>query len=305
MNRRALTIVLAVIAVCSLGGAMATAVALDRVRGDGLKEEELFLPSGAVLKRLSLGYSGLLADIYWTRAVQYFGELHHERAMHYRLLYPLLDITTQLDPHLTVAYDFGSIFLSQAPPEGAGEPEKAIELVRRGIRENPDNWRLYANLGYIQALELRDYRAASQSFAQGAKIPGAREWMSVMAAATAEHGGEVATARYLWSRLFETADDPMLKQNAIKHLRAIQVDDDIARLETLVAEYKRRTGAAPAGFNSLIAMGWLQGVPADPLGHPYRLAPDGHVYVQSPADLPFITRGIPPGVEPAVVPKTF
>jgi len=305
MNRRAITVVLAAVAACSLGGAVATAMAVERVRGEGLKEEELFLPSGAVLKRLSLGYSGLLADIYWTRAVQYFGELHHEKAVHYGLLYPLLDITTQLDPHLTVAYDFGSIFLSQAPPEGAGEPEKAVELVRRGIRENPKEWRLYANLGYIQALELHDYRAAAQSFHDGSQIPGARPWMKVMAATTAEHGGEVQTARYLWSRLFETADDPMLKQNAVKHLRAFQVDDDISRLEALVAEYKKRTGAEPASFGALISMGWLSAAPRDPLGHPYRLAPDGHVYVQSPAELPFITRGIPPGAEPAVVPKTF
>ena len=27
---------------------------------------------------MSLGYDGLLADIYWTRAVQYFGSKHHE-----------------------------------------------------------------------------------------------------------------------------------------------------------------------------------------------------------------------------------
>src|SRR5579859_1413786 len=245
------------LAIC-LAGATLALRSVDRVRGrQATLQDVLYIRSGKTLKRLSLGYSGLLADIYWTRAVQYFGALHHEKAMRYRLLYPLLDITTQLDPHLTVAYEFGSIFLSQNPPEGAGEPENAVVLVRRGIRENPENWRLYADLGYIQALELHDYRAASQSFAEGSRIPGAREWMRVMAAATAEHGGEVETARYLWSRLFETADDPMLKQNAVKHLRAIQVDDDIARLEALAAEYKKRTGALPSSFNALISMVWL------------------------------------------------
>ena len=29
---------------------------------------------------MSLGYDGLLADIYWTRAVQYFGGKHHDGA---------------------------------------------------------------------------------------------------------------------------------------------------------------------------------------------------------------------------------
>ena len=305
MKQKSLNIVLLVVAICCLGGAMVTAIALDRVRDDGLKEEELFLPSGAVLKHLSLGYNGLLADIYWTRAVQYFGDLHHERAMHYRLLYPLLDITTELDPHLLVAYQFGSIFLSQPPPEGAGEPQKAVQLVERGIRENPNAWRLYADLGYIYALELRDYKAASQSFRKGSGIPGARPWMQVMAASLAEHGGEPATARYLWKNLFESADDPMIQQNAMKHLRALQVDDDIQRLETMVTDYHKRTGAQAQSFGELAAAGWLRGIPVDPLGRPYRIGPDGHVYVQDPADLPFITKGIPPGMKPAIVPKTF
>jgi hypothetical protein len=305
MKRMRVTIVLAVVAICCLGGAMVTAMAVDRIRGDGLKEEELYLPSGAVLKRLSLGYSGLLADIYWTRAVQYFGDLHHEKAMHYRLLYPLLDITAQLDPHLLVAYEFGSIFLSQPPPEGAGEPQNAIKLVERGIRENPNFWRLYADLGYIQALELHDYKAASASFQKGSTVPGARPWMKVMAAALAEHGGEPATARYLWRGLLESADDDNIKTNARKHLRALQVDDDIQRLEAMVAEYRRRSGTQPQSFEPLIATGALPGIPADPLGRPYRLAADGHVYVEDPAELPFITRGLPPGMKPAIVPRTF
>ncbi|MGH9350714.1 MAG: hypothetical protein ACRD2G_00895, partial [Terriglobia bacterium] len=33
----------------------------------------LYVSSGVSLRRLSLGYEGLLADIYWTRAIQYFG----------------------------------------------------------------------------------------------------------------------------------------------------------------------------------------------------------------------------------------
>lgn len=37
------------------------------------QKEELLLRSGPMLKRLSLGYDSLLGDIYWTRAVQYYG----------------------------------------------------------------------------------------------------------------------------------------------------------------------------------------------------------------------------------------
>ncbi len=46
-------------------------------------------------------------------------------------------MTTTLDPKLLPAYEFGSVFLAQKPPEGAGDPAAAARLVEKGIRENP------------------------------------------------------------------------------------------------------------------------------------------------------------------------
>jgi len=120
---------------------------IDRVRADEPLQEVLYLPSPTVVKRLSLGYSGLLADIYWTRVVQYFGAKHKAKAKQYLILEPLLDMTTSLDPKLLPAYQFGSVFLAQKPPEGAGNPVAAAQLVEKGIRENPTAWRLYYDSG--------------------------------------------------------------------------------------------------------------------------------------------------------------
>src|SRR5258708_20969370 len=130
-----------------LAGSIFSLRSVDKVRGQqATLEDTLYVHSGKTLKRLSLGYSGLLADIYWTRAVQYFGAKHLEHSTRYDLLYPLLDITTHLDPHLTIAYQFGSIFLSQPAPSGTGQPDKAAQLLDKGIRANPDQWRLYFTL---------------------------------------------------------------------------------------------------------------------------------------------------------------
>src|SRR5437588_11692720 len=140
----------AIVLAATFTGSVLALQQVENSRGEqATLEEVLYIPSARVLKRASLGYSGLLADIYWTRAVQYFGQKHHEEALRYDLLYPLLDITTDLDPHLIVAYEFGSVFLSQKPPEGAGQPDKAVALVEKGIRVNPDYWRLYFTLGCI------------------------------------------------------------------------------------------------------------------------------------------------------------
>src|SRR5271167_4710167 len=109
-------------------------------RTAALEHEELLLRSGQVAKNLSLGYDSLLADIYWTRAVQYYGARAGVEGARFERLWPLLDIATSLDPKLIVAYRFGAIFLSEPPPAGAGRADLAVELVKRGIAENPDNW---------------------------------------------------------------------------------------------------------------------------------------------------------------------
>src|SRR6266852_3130096 len=101
---------------------------VDRMRPQAAIEDVLYLKS-STLKRMSLGYTGLVADIYWTRAVQYYGSGHVLGASRYDLLAPLLNITTDLDPKLQVAYEYGSAFLSPPPPAGAGQPDEAVALV--------------------------------------------------------------------------------------------------------------------------------------------------------------------------------
>src|SRR5437763_16554222 len=209
---------------------------VDRVRGQqATLEEVLYIPSGKALKRLSLGYSGLLADIYWTRAVQYFGQKHHEEALRYDLLYPLLDITTDLDPHLIVAYEFGSVFLSQKPPEGAGQPDKAVALIEKGIRANPEYWRLYFTLGYIHYFDRKDYKAARQAFQTGSERPGAYSWMNVMAAEMAHRAGESSLAEEIWAKLLESTQDEMVKDNARGHLAALQMEKEIDEISKRIA----------------------------------------------------------------------
>jgi len=63
-------------------------VRVTQLRAHSTLGDVLFIPSAKALKRMSLGYNGLLADIYWTRAVQYFGSHHVALAKEYDLLDP-------------------------------------------------------------------------------------------------------------------------------------------------------------------------------------------------------------------------
>ena len=223
----------------------------------------------------------------------------------YQLLAPLLEITTALDPQLIVAYQYGGNFLSPKPPNGAGMPQAAIELVKYGIRNNPGDWHLYYQLGFIYYMELKDYEHAADAFAQGATIPGAHPWLKLLAAQMAEHSGDLRTARMMWTTTFENTSDKAIKANAAAHLRALQVEEDVSNLEAVIARYQQATGRFPAGFAELQAAGMLRGTPVDPLGNPYKLTADGHVELRSPDDFPFVTKGLPAGYVPPEAPKVL
>src|SRR5215472_6688035 len=281
--------VAALLCITLLAGAISARREVESARGkEATLEEVLYLPSGKVLKRMSLGYSGLLANIYWTRAVQYFGGHFQEKSTHYDLLDPLLEITTDLDPHLIPAYQTGAIFLSQQVPLGAGQPDKAVALLERGIRENPEYWRLYFTLGFVHYVDRRDYKAAQEAFDNGSQVPGALLWMKVMAARMAEHGGNLATAIDLWSAVYNNNTDQNVRENALNHLLSLRADAGIEELERKVSEYRAKTGAAPRDWSELVRAGLLPGVPLDPTGRLYKLMPGGTVQVQDPSKFRFL-----------------
>lgn len=239
------------------------------------REELTFLPSEARFSHLAGGYSGLLADLYWTRAVQYYGSHRLAHAREFALLGPLLDITTSLDPHLLIAYRFGAIFLAGRPPEGAGEPNKAIYLLERGIVANPDYWRLWEDLGFIYYWDMKDYTGAARAFETGSRRPGALPWMRALAASVAAQGGELQTSRLLWIEIARSAQNDSIRRSAELHLAAINTEDALRRLNALLAAYKQRTGLQAHAMQDLLAAGYLRGIPVDPSGAPFVVTRDG------------------------------
>jgi len=282
----------------ALAGSILTLKAIDRFATQPDAQQTLYVQSPKALRRMSLGYTGLMADIYWTRAVQYFGYQHHNHSLDFHLLAPLLRVTTELDPRLIPPYELGANFLAPQPPNGAGEPEESLKLLQFGIEHNPDQWRLYYNLGFLYFTEFKDYAKASAAFAAGARLPVTHEFMPVLAARMAQHAGEFDTARMLWYTAYQNTSQPDIRQNAVQHLVALRVDEDVTRLEEIVDKYRQQEGSLPATMKDLERAGFIRGAPADPNGRPYKLTADGKVEVQDPGILLYITKGLPPGKDP-------
>jgi hypothetical protein len=279
----------AVVLVLLLGAAVGAQMLRDAVYGEpGPAESVLYVRSGAFLQRASLSNESLLADVYWIRAIQYYGGTRRSKqaGKSYELLYPLLDIVTTLDAKWPTPYRFGAVFLAERYPGGPGRPDLSIALLEKGIRADPPRWQYEQDLGFVYYWFLHDYRKAAESFRRGGDVSGAPWWMRSLAAATYGKGGDRQTSRMLWQQLYQTADNQWLHNNAELRLTQLDALDQIDQLERIVSEWTRRTGAPPASWQVLVRTGWLRGEPLDPSGSLYLLdARTGRVNVRRDSKL--------------------
>jgi tetratricopeptide (TPR) repeat protein len=242
--------------------------------------EELYVKPETA-RRLSLGFNGLVADWYWLRSLQYVGRkvdayrgeltLDNMRPLGLRNLGPLLDEATTLDPQFTAAYDFGAVVLPSI------DRDAAVRLVQKGIRENPRDWRLYHQLGYIYWQAGR-FDEAGEAYAAGARVPGAPSWMNAMAAQMQTQGGGRGLAREMYRRMYEDAADEQIKTLALKRLAQLDSLDQRDAIRRVLADFQTRSGRCPAAWSeiapALRALGFksdASGAPLDPVGFPYAL----------------------------------
>ena len=244
------------------------------------QKEELVLSSPAAVRKLSLGYDSLLADIYWTRAVQYYGSRVGKPDANFDLLWPLLDITTTLDPKLIVAYRFGAIFLSEKGMGGAGRTDLAIELVKRGIAANPDNWQLSFDLGFLYYWRMKDYPGAAAAYLDASKKTNAPPWLKLTALSIATKGGSLEMSRIVWAEIYNSTKDPNVRKMALAQVNALsRALEDERQLDLLAADYQKRFGHAPTSTKDMCDAGLLPGIPVDPAGYPYVFGLDGKAQI--------------------------
>ncbi|NNE66020.1 MAG: hypothetical protein HKN33_05585 [Pyrinomonadaceae bacterium] len=241
---------------------------------------------GERLNGYALGAEGLLADWYWMRSLQYIGDklykardqkidLDNLKPLDPKLLYPLLDNATTLDPEFLAAYSYGANVLP------AINPDHAIALAQKGIKNNPNQWSFYHQLGYIY-WKLEEFEKASETYAKGAKIEGAPNWMSVMSARMNTAGGSRQTARAIYTRLKDAADS---KTRLTAEFRLAELDslDDRDVLDEVLATFEMRNGRCASSWKELIP---LLKDKSPGAGREFRV--DRNMNIVDPTDVPYL-----------------
>jgi tetratricopeptide (TPR) repeat protein len=263
---------------------------IDRATPRAVVDDDTLYLSAATVKRLSPGLEALAADVYWIRTVQYFGRKLLERGrpvsaaasrgIKMELLAPLLDTIVTLDPQYLSAYRFGAIFLPER------DMPAAIALLEKGIRQNPDQWRLYQDLAYIywqagnetEGQARADYYAkAAEWYDKGSDVPGAMWWMRDLAGYMRLAGGSREAARAIYSS-YLTSDDENVRGQALYRLKQLRSLEEREAIDSALARYKEQTGQCPPDLRPLAAKFRAMKltlnddlIPVDPEGFPYYL----------------------------------
>lgn len=258
---------------------------------DGYEDEDLIIPADRV-RGFTLGMEGLVADWYWMRSLQYLGDKIIEgqenvaiddlRDLNPRLLYPLLDSATSMDPKFLPAYSFGAVVLP------AIDPDQAVKLVEKGIANNPSEWRLYQHLGFIY-WKTDALVEAAETYEKGAAIEGAPAFMRIMAARMRTEGGSRETARAIYEEMLNS-DDANLRELAALRLLEItslyEIDALQSSVEAIGADERTCTSSSfwrvhADRFRALrtaegrsLRFDQATAAPLDPTGAPYSIGKD-------------------------------
>jgi hypothetical protein len=288
MKRSARDLALLVGAAVAFASAIALQVIRDRrfPRDVHQVEQILYVRSGSALQRMTLSFDALAADIYWIRAIQHYGgdRLSGPQAQtKYQLLYPLLDLTTTLDPYFNIAYRFGAIFLSEAYPGGPGRPDQSVALLKKAMVAMPQKWQYPHDIAFVYYWRFHDYHNAALWFQRAAEKPNAPVWLKPLAASMLARGEDRAAARFLWQQIAQS-EEVWLRRTAERSILQLQAMDQIDQLNAVVKRFPPPAGE-PYSWPDLLRKHVLVRVPYDPTGTPYEIDPSSgevRVAAQSP-----------------------
>jgi tetratricopeptide (TPR) repeat protein len=243
--------------------------------------------NGSRMRGFALGSEGLIADWYYMRALQYIGDkliqspdmdidLGDLRPLNPRLLYPMLQNATDLDPHYIEAYTYGAVVMP------AIDSQQAVALAHKGISNNPGSWRLYQHLAYIY-WKVGQYEDAAQTYERGSEIAGAPPFMRLMAASMRNEGGSRETARAIYSQMLDASNDDQVRITAQRYLYELDSLDDRDAIDAALARYREKNGRCVSDLREI-----MRDLTAVRLAHGRDFRVDKNDRLVDPTDAPYL-----------------
>ncbi len=251
-------------------GIVATQLSLDTTRAGVPKLQRMsYLPDGNVLKVAALGYREVVADVLWLQVIQAMGDRRVSTETG-QWIYRALDVVTTLDPTFVRAYEAGAHALCSI----VVMPKESNQLLEKGIRHNPQEWRLPFLLGINHFFEFGDNQRAAEAMTKAAQIPGAPEIIARLAAKLLVSAKSPQQAVELLAKVYEETSDENVKKLLEQRLREAIVERDLAMLEEAIGRFQAQHSQRPGRLEQLVQEGLLRELPQEPFGGQYQYNAD-------------------------------
>jgi hypothetical protein len=186
------------------------------IRDEDQTFELRYLPSGANLKALSLGYTNVLGNVLWFNAINYFGK-HYHGDRNLKWLYHMCDMVAELDPRAHHVYEFCGAMLAWEN----NTPEQAVQILTTGVRNIPESWYLLYLRGFTQLYFLNNKQGAKDDFIAATKIEGSPIFVARLAASTLNDLEDPMIAVGFLEEMISRASDESAKRSLVEKRDAI------------------------------------------------------------------------------------
>ena len=116
------------------------------------------------------------------------------------------------------------------------------------------------------------YDRAAEYFERAAEVPDAPAVVMRLRAGMTAEAGDLEGAYRMWLEVLDDPrSDPATLAIADRRVRDLRVRSDLKQLQTMVDAYRNRNARTPDSIDQLVREGYLQEVPLDPDGEPYRI----------------------------------
>jgi hypothetical protein len=238
------------------------------------------LPRIELVKAASAGYSELIGDFYWLKAIQYFGDKQNYTTERLRHLYPLLDLITDISPLFEYAYRFGGVTISLLDTNG----DLSEKILIKGVKNISNSWKIPYLLGYVEYYVLNNPMLASVYYdlagviAERSDEPEMR-WLRSLAEKIRLDVEDTDVMIPVLDKMHNEEKDPTLKEKYFTRFRMALQRRDLKFLGRKIEEFKQQYNRYPETLSELVEKKIIPIVPAEPFGGEYGIK-DGQIIIK-------------------------
>lgn len=235
------------------------------------------IPPPATMKVLSFGFDSLTADIYWLKEIQYIGK-HLETDKRFPDLYPMTEFITEMDTHFIAPYYISAFILAS----DERNPVQAQKLLDKGIRNNPKDYILMNQAGFIAYYYMKNSLLAADYYEMAGKAPDApKEYYANLVKNLRGKGLDRATEIAMLYDAYNKAKDPITKKQIGFRITLYVITANLDDINRALYEYNKKYGKYPATLQELVNARYLRLIPQDPRGFDYQYdSVNGLAYTQ-------------------------